>query len=203
MGVEVEVPQRLGPKAVAQAADWEDLNSRIRACTRCRLCNTRTQAVPGFGDVKARLMFVGEAPGATEDRDGVPFVGAAGQFLTELLTSIGIAREEVFIANVLKCRPPNNRDPLEHEIEQCLPWLRRQVAWIKPQIVCTLGRFAMHALVDPALVITQAHGQFYKKGDYNFFVTYHPAAALYRPPLKEDMRRDFLRLGTWLQQNNQ
>ncbi len=180
------------------APDWEALNARIRACTRCSLCATRTQAVPGFGCLTARLMLVGEAPGANEDLQGKPFVGAAGKLLTELLGSIGIERDDVYIANVLKCRPPNNRNPLPEEVEACLPYLRRQVSWMRPTVIVTMGNFALKALIDPNIGITAARGRFYQKGAFTFFATFHPAAALYTPAKKALMQQDFLALGEYL-----
>jgi DNA polymerase len=143
-------------------------------------------------------MFVGEAPGASEDLEGKPFVGAAGKLLTELLAGIGLRREDVYIANVLKCRPPSNRNPEPQEIDKCLPFLRQQVAMMRPPLICTLGNFALKALVDPNLGITTARGQFFKKGNFTFFATFHPAAALYTPAKKGLLIDDFKKLGEFL-----
>jgi uracil-DNA glycosylase family 4 len=129
----------------------------IRRCRNCDLALNRTQAVPGEGDSRALIMFVGEAPGATEDETGRPFVGAAGKFLEEMLADIGLGRRDVFIANITKCRPPDNRDPEPDEIAACRPWLRAQIAATQPKVICTLGRFAMNTLIDPCLQISKAH----------------------------------------------
>ena len=169
------------------------LASQIRLCRNCDLCLKRKQAVPGEGNPEARILFVGEGPGATEDELGRPFVGAAGQFLEEMLAGIGLRREDVFIGNVTKCRPPGNRDPLPEEIEACAPWLRAQIRAIDPRVICTLGRFAMNALIAPALQISKAHGQPIEKDGILFIPLFHPAAALHQESLKrtliEDMRK--------------
>lgn len=173
----------------------EEIACRVKICKSCILYRGRTQAVPGDGSAKATLMFVGEAPGVSEDREGLPFVGAAGKLLSELLGGIGLCREEVFITNVVKCRPPGNRDPREEEIEKCLPFLRRQVALIRPALICSLGNHALRTLVDGSLSITQAHGRFFEKDGFTFYATYHPAAALYNQRLRSVLEKDFARLG--------
>jgi len=169
------------------------LAGQIRLCRNCDLCLQRRQAVPGEGNPRARIMFVGEGPGATEDELGRPFVGAAGQFLDDMLAGIDLRREDVFIGNVTKCRPPGNRDPLPEEIEACAPWLRAQIAAIRPRVICTLGRFAMNALISPALQISKAHGQPIEKEGILFIPLFHPAAALHQESLRktliEDMRK--------------
>jgi len=169
------------------------LAGQIRLCRNCDLCLKRRQAVPGEGNPQARMLFVGEGPGATEDELGRPFVGAAGQFLDEMLADIGLARDDVFIGNVTKCRPPGNRDPLPEEIEACSPWLRAQIAAIRPRVICTLGRFAMNALISPALQISKAHGRPVEKDGILYIPLFHPAAALHQASLRrtliEDMRQ--------------
>ncbi len=175
---------------------WEDLERDIMHCTRCDLCRTRTRAVPGQGARQSDLMFVGEGPGADEDLQGQAFVGRAGRLLTELLTSADISRESVYITNVVKCRPPGNRLPSDHEIERCLPYLRRQVSLLRPQIICTLGNTALKSLINARASISREHGQFLTKGRFLFFPTYHPAAALRQDSLVPLMKRDFNLLAT-------
>jgi uracil-DNA glycosylase family 4 len=173
-------------------SELESLAAEISRCTRCLLHRGRTKAVPGVGPSNAEIMFIGEAPGFHEDQQGLPFVGAAGNFLDELLESIGLKRQEVFIANVIKCRPPGNRDPLPEEIEACKPYLDRQIELIQPKLVVTLGRFSM-ARAFPKARISHIHGQPRKIGGVIYYPMYHPAAALHQPSLRptveEDMRR--------------
>jgi len=168
------------------------LAAEIARCTQCLLHQGRTKTVPGTGSEHADIMFIGEAPGFHEDQQGLPFVGAAGKFLEELLESIGLTREDVFIANVIKCRPPGNRDPLPEEIEACKPFLDQQIELIQPKLVVTLGRFSM-ARAFPKARISHIHGQPRKIGGVLYYPMYHPAAALHQPSLrstiKEDMRR--------------
>jgi uracil-DNA glycosylase len=174
------------------------LRGEVESCTLCRLHETRTQAVFGDGDPNAGLMFVGEAPGYHEDKQGRPFVGAAGKLLEELLASIGLAREQVFIANVLKSRPPGNRDPQADEIEACQPYLMRQIALIRPAVICSLGNFATRLLSGSQSGITKVHGvpQLHEVEGHRFYLypIYHPAAALYTPAMLETLRADFFRL---------
>lgn len=167
-----------------------------RSCERCpHLAQTRTQVVFGAGSADADLMFVGEAPGADEDRDGVPFVGRAGKLLTELLAGIGIDRDDVFIANVLKCRPPDNRNPTAPEIANCSEWLFRQLELIQPVVVVTLGNFATRLLRDDQTSITRIHGQAEERvigrRAVRLFPVLHPAAALYTPSNREVLAADF------------
>ena len=170
----------------------EELNRQIAVCQRCQLGKMRTRAVPGEGPPDARIMFIGEAPGFHEDRQGRPFVGAAGKFLDELLASIGLKREEVFIANVIKCRPPGNRDPRPEEIAACRPYLDRQIELIKPRIIVTLGRFSM-ARYFPGESITRIHGQPRRDRGVIYYPMFHPAAALHQPRwrslIEQDMKR--------------
>ena len=167
-------------------------------CERCRLAKTRTQVVFGVGDPNADLMFVGEAPGFHEDKQGVPFVGAAGKLLEQLLAGIGLSREEVYIANVLMCRPPGNRDPLPEEIQACESHLWRQIELIDPRVVATLGNFATKLLSGRPTGITRVHGQEQEVtlGGRRvlLYPIYHPAAALYTPRMLEVLKSDFARL---------
>ena len=170
-----------------------------RDCTRCpQLASTRTSVVFGAGNADADLMFVGEAPGAEEDRQGRPFVGRAGQFLNQLLEGIGMKREDVYIANVLKCRPPGNRDPQQDEIESCEPHLFRQIELIEPKVIATLGNFATKLLSGRPLGITRVHGQEQELTiagrSVLLYPIYHPAAALYTPAMLKVLESDFARL---------
>jgi DNA polymerase len=177
-------------------AVWE----QARACTRCsQLASTRNTVVFGSGNADADLMFVGEAPGANEDRQGLPFVGQAGRLLDTLLEEIGLTRGDVFVANVLKCRPPGNRDPLPQEIDACQDYLFRQLELIEPRVVCTLGNFSTKLLRgDPATGITRLHGreEIRRIGPrrVRLYPIYHPAAALYTPKMLDTLRGDFARL---------
>jgi len=178
---------------VASSPAFLELRDAAMACTACRLAETRTNVVFGVGDPDARLMLVGEAPGRNEDLQGEPFVGAAGQLLDELLSGIGIARGEVYIGNVLKCRPPGNRDPREDEIDSCKGYLRSQIRMIHPDVVVTLGNFATKLLVPTEVGITRMRGS---RIDWwlgaTLIPTFHPAAALRgRPQVKADMEQDF------------
>jgi len=173
-------------------------------CEKCPLSATRTRVVFGSGNADADLMFVGEAPGAEEDRQGLPFVGRAGALLTELLEGIDLRREDVFIANVLKCRPPGNRDPQPIEIESCEPYLARQVQLIEPRVVCTLGNFATKLLTRSQTGITKVRGapQVHSLGGRTVFVMplFHPAAALRTPSVADTLRSDFAKLPELLKQ---
>jgi DNA polymerase len=172
-----------------------DLFKEVSACTKCPLHETRTKAVFGAGNADADLMFVGEAPGADEDRQGLPFVGRAGQLLNQMLEEIGLSREDVFIANVLKSRPPGNRDPQPGEIEACKPYLFEQVRLIEPKVLCTLGNFATKLLSGSPAGITRVRGtpQLHELGGRAVFLLplFHPAAALRTPAVKETLRGDF------------
>ena len=172
-----------------------DLYKEVQGCTRCPLYETRTKVVFGAGNADADLMFVGEAPGAEEDRQGLPFVGRAGQLLNQMLEEIGLARDDVFIANVLKSRPPGNRDPQPLEIEACKPYLFEQVRLIEPRVVCTLGNFSTKLLSGSPTGITKVRGtpQVHELGGRTVFLLplFHPAAALRTPSVKETLRSDF------------
>jgi uracil-DNA glycosylase len=171
----------------------ERIADQIRVCPLCELARTRTNAVPGAGDSKARIMLIGEGPGWQEDKEGLPFVGASGKFLTELIASAGLTRDEVFITNIVKCRPPGNRDPLPDEISACAPYLDRQIALIDPDVIVTLGRFSM-ARWFPGERISKIHGQAKKDGHRLIVPMYHPAAALHQGALRGTIEEDFARL---------
>ncbi len=169
------------------------VHAQIRRCEQCPLHMGRTHTVPGMGPLDAMLMFIGEAPGFHEDQQGVPFVGAAGQFLSELLDKAGIDRRSVFITNVLKCRPPANRDPLPEEVAACKSYLDQQIALVRPQIIVTLGRHSMaHAFPDEK--ISAVHGQPRRAEGWVYFPMFHPAAALHQPSLRGTVEADFARL---------
>lgn len=167
------------------------LHSEILVCTKCELFKGRTNAVPGEGPDNARIMFVGEGPGQNEDEQGRPFVGAAGKFLTELIESIGLKRSEVFITNIVKCRPPNNRAPRKPEVEACNPYLQSQIGLIKPRVICPLGTPAISTLMGDEHSASRSHGKPITKGEFTILPMYHPAAALYDSSLKETVFRDF------------
>lgn len=157
----------------------EALAAQARSCTKCALASGRTHVVFGAGNPDADLMFIGEAPGANEDKQGVPFVGAAGQLLNELLAGIGLSREDVYIANTVKCRPPGNRDPKPEEIEACSPYLSGQIDQIDPLVICTLGNFATQLLLQRKIGITRVRGQQFRYRGRILIPTFHPAAVLH------------------------
>jgi uracil-DNA glycosylase len=180
------------------SAELAAFASQVAGCTRCRLAQTRTQVVFGVGDPNADLMFVGEAPGFHEDKQGYPFVGQAGKLLDRLLEGIGLARDRVYIANVIKCRPPGNRDPMPDEIEACEGHLFRQIALIEPRVVATLGNFATKLLSGKQAGITRVHGQEQPTTiggrEVLLYPLYHPAAALYTPAMLQVLDEDFARI---------
>jgi uracil-DNA glycosylase family 4 len=171
----------------------EQLEKAVHSCTLCPLHKGRTQAVPGEGPPNADIVFIGEGPGFHEDRQGRPFVGAAGKFLEELLASIGMTREQVYIANVIKCRPPGNRDPLPGELSACEPYLERQIQLIKPKVIVTLGRFSMYRYF-PGASISKIHGQPKRVGNLLVVPMFHPAAALHQPKWRPLVEADFKKL---------
>ena len=179
-------------------SELDDIRKEVVSCKNCRLCETRTNAVPGEGTLKSGIMLVGEGPGKSEDEQGKPFVGAAGKFLDELLGSIGFSRDDVFITNIVKCRPPGNRDPQDDEIEICWSYLERQINIIKPKLIVTLGRHAMNRFL-PELKISQVHGQAKRfKGIWQekqvYFPMYHPAVALYNGSYREILIADMKKI---------
>ncbi len=173
------------------SSELQVIHSEILECTKCELHKSRTNAVPGEGPYDARIMFVGEGPGQNEDEQGRPFVGAAGKFLTELLESIGMKRSNVFITNIVKCRPPNNRAPRKPEIEACNPYLQSQIKLINPRIVCALGTPAITTLMGDEYSASRFHGKPLTKGGVTLLPMYHPAATLYDASLKETLFHDF------------
>lgn len=171
----------------------QQVAAEVSECTRCMLHHSRKRAVPGEGPVDAQIMFIGEGPGFHENEQGRPFVGAAGKFLEELLASIGMSREQVFIGNVVKCRPPNNRDPLPDELAACSGYLDRQILAINPKVIVTLGRYSMGRYL-PNAKISAVHGQSYHIKGRLIVPMFHPAAALHQPSLKPSVARDFANL---------
>ncbi len=174
-------------------SELTDLYAQIIGCTKCALAQGRSNAVPGEGPEKAQIMFIGEAPGFHENRLGRPFVGAAGKFLEELLASIQMHRDDVYICNVIKCRPPNNREPLPNEIEACAAYLDRQIELIKPRLIVTLGRYSM-AKFMPKASISKVHGIPSKIGEFLVLPMFHPAAALHQPKYRADIENDMLKI---------
>ena len=170
-----------------------ELIAEIESCKNCELARHRTRAVPCEGPEDARLLFIGEAPGFYEDQSGRPFVGPAGQYLDQLIGMIGFKRNQVFIANVIKCRPPENRDPLPGEIQACSKWLEQQLEMIKPRVVVTLGRYSM-AKYFPGDSISKVHGRAKRIGGTVYFAMYHPAAALHQGSLRKVIESDMLKL---------
>ncbi|RMG37952.1 MAG: uracil-DNA glycosylase [Gammaproteobacteria bacterium] len=196
--IEVEPPPPAEPPAPAEPArpapsasdpsvlDWDGLETAVSQCRACSLCETRTQTVFGVGDRQARLMIIGEAPGAEEDRQGEPFVGRAGQLLNNMLAAIGLSREQVYIANILKCRPPSNRDPRAEEVVACSGWLARQIALVEPELILAVGGVAAKNLLDTDQSVGRLRGRVHALGEAQvpLRVTYHPAYLLRRPEEK-------------------
>ncbi len=183
----------------------KDLEKQIKKCQKCRLYKERTNAVFGDGDFKAKIVFIGEAPGKAEDLEGKPFIGAAGKFLTSMIESIGLKREDVFITNIVKCRPPNNRDPQDDEADICSDlYLWKQLELINPLLVATLGRHSMYRFLPNTFKISDVHGKPKKivnkktKKTFNILPLYHPAAALYNGGLRETLEEDFKKIPTIL-----
>ena len=173
----------------------DELRVQVESCRRCPLCDGRTQTVFGVGNPHARVMFIGEAPGKNEDLQGEPFVGAGGQLLDKYLAAVDLDRRtNIYIANIVKCRPPQNRDPLQEEQEACMDWLRNQTALLRPKIIVCLGRIAAMRIIKPDFKITREHGQFFKKGNIYMTATLHPAALLRNPAQKPAAFDDFLKL---------
>ena len=188
-----------GAEVTAETKESQDAPSALSAladdvaeCERCDLCRTRNQTVFGAGSARARWLFVGEAPGAEEDKQGLPFVGRAGALLSAMLFSIGLSREDIYIANVLKCRPPNNRDPLGREVRECSPFLHQQISWVQPEIIVAMGRFAAQALLetDQSLAELRGHCHKYQINELPLVVTYHPAYLLRSPSAKRKSWED-------------
>ncbi len=170
-----------------------ELYGQVALCQKCEIAKFRTKVVPGEGAEDADIMFIGEAPGWHEDQQGRPFVGPAGQFLDRLLASINLNRQQVYIANVIKCRPTNNRDPLPTEMQNCRPWLDSQIEIIKPRMIVTLGRYSM-AMYFPGKSISKIHGTAQKRDNIIYYAMYHPAAALHQQSLKQAIETDMLKI---------
>jgi uracil-DNA glycosylase len=181
-------------KSISQSAVAAESLDQVRKdlgdCKRCKLHSTRTQIVFGVGNPKADLVIVGEAPGRDEDAQGEPFVGRAGKLLTDIIGAIGLSRSDVYICNILKCRPPENRNPEPDEIEQCEPFLRRQIDSIQPKLICALGKFAVQTLLRVETPISKLRGQFFDYNGTPLLATYHPAYLLRNPPAKKEVWED-------------
>jgi uracil-DNA glycosylase len=176
----------------------DQLNALMSMCSNCALRCGALRVVPGDGNAEAEIMLIGEAPGKKEDELGIPFVGAAGKFLDEMLATINLKREDIYIANVCKCRPPGNRDPFPEEVAACWPWLEKQIAIIDPKLIVTLGRHSLNRFY-PLAKISQDHGKVFKKtfpnmGSRHFYALYHPAAALYNGSMREVLLEDFKKI---------
>lgn len=170
---------------------WEGLWTEIAACDKCRLCETRNNVVPGEGDPRARLMFIGEGPGRDEDLQGRPFVGRSGELLTRMIAAIGMERSEVYICNVVKCRPPQNRNPEPDEAAACMNYLRAQFALVRPQVVVLLGKVACRYVLKEEISVMREHGRWYERKGTWFMPTFHPSALLRDPSKKRDAWEDF------------
>jgi uracil-DNA glycosylase family 4 len=168
----------------------EELRAIVTACEKCRLSKSRTQVVYGVGNPNADLMFIGEAPGRDEDIQGEPFVGRAGQLLTDIIKAMKLTRDDVYIANVIKCRPPDNRNPEPDELDECRPYIRRQVEIIQPRVIVTLGRFALQSLTEKAFAISSVRGQWLEYNGVRVMPTYHPAYLLRNPAAKKEVWAD-------------
>ncbi len=181
---------------------WENLEQQCLRCTGCGLCETRHNVVFGVGKRDTDVLFVGEGPGEQEDLQGEPFVGPAGKLLDDMLSILDLNRTNCYIANIVKCRPPRNRDPLETEQEACIGYLRNQVALIQPRIIVCLGRIAAKKLIDPDFRITRQHGQWFRRGDFWMMATYHPSALLRDVSKRPDAFDDLMSLRAKIQELN-
>ena len=178
----------------------ESLHERIISCEKCMLCKTRKNAVPGKGKKNAEIMFIGEAPGRNEDMNGEPFVGSAGKKLNQALENAGLSRSMVYITNIVKCRPPENREPNQEEREQCRKYLEDEFALIKPKIICLLGATAYKTILNGS-EISKNHGKLVNKDGRNYFITFHPAAIIYNQKLAEDFQNDIKKIVEILKDN--
>jgi uracil-DNA glycosylase family 4 len=183
-----------GHKQSQSPETLEAIRTDLGECRRCRLSQSRKHIVFGAGDPHARLVFVGEGPGYDEDQKGEPFIGAAGRLLTKIIEAIKFTRDQVYICNIIKCRPPGNRNPLPDEIEACLPFLKRQLTAIKPDVICALGTFAAQALLDTTLPISKLKGRFHDYNGIRVLPTYHPAYLLRNPDKKRDVWEDMKKM---------
>ena len=183
--------------------NWTELEKACKSCEKCALCQTRTNVVFGIGNPESDILFIGEGPGENEDLEGLPFVGRSGQLLDKMLAAVDLDRNKnIFIANIVKCRPPKNRDPLPEEQEACINWLRNQVMIMKPKIIVCLGRIAAMKLIKPDMKITKEHGIFFEKNGVLMMATLHPAALLRNPNNKPAAFEDFLKLRAKLDELN-
>ena len=190
-GTEEEAHPATGHRPPAtDSDDWTNLRTIALACTKCGLAKTRTQVVYGVGNPHADLMFIGEAPGRDEDLKGEPFVGRAGQLLTDIIKAMKLTRDDVYIANVIKCRPPENRNPEPEELDACRPFIKRQIELVQPKVIVTLGKFALQSLTGHASGITAARGQWTEYDGIRVMPTYHPAYLLRTPSAKKDVWQD-------------
>jgi len=190
----LNIMESWGHKQAYSPESLEEIRADLGECRRCRLSQSRKHIVFGSGDPHARLVFVGEGPGYDEDQKGEPFIGAAGRLLTKIIEAIKYTREQVYICNIIKCRPPGNRNPHPDEIEACLPFLKRQLAAIKPDVICALGTFAAQALLDTSLPISKLKGRFHEYDGIRVLPTYHPAYLLRNPGKKRDVWEDMQKL---------
>ena len=195
MGV-MHIPGHTGQKP--REVSLDEIRAVMGDCRACQLCQTRTNIVFGVGNPRARVMFVGEAPGKNEDLQGEPFVGRAGENLNRILSLAGLEREDIYIANVLKCRPPQNRNPQADEVLACSPYLREQIRSIWPDVIVTLGNPASHFVLKTEVGITKLRGRFHRMGHFTVMPTFHPAAALRNPAWQELLEADFRMLGAYL-----
>ena len=191
-------------KAACMYTNWTELETACKACEKCELCQTRTHVVFGMGNPQSDILFIGEGPGENEDLEGLPFVGRSGQLLDKMLAAIDLDRNKnIYIANIVKCRPPKNRDPLLEEQEACIDWLRNQVMIMRPKIIVCLGRIAAMKLIKPDMKITKEHGIFFEKNGVLMMATLHPAALLRNPSNKPAAFEDFLKLRAKIDELNQ
>lgn len=175
--------------------NWEELRETVLGCTACKLCKTRQNVVFGAGNPEAKIMFIGEGPGQHEDEEGQPFVGRSGQLMDQMLAYIGLSREKnIYIGNMVKCRPPQNRDPEQDEVNACIGYLRNQTALIRPEIIVCVGRIAAMSLIDPGYKVTRQHGEWFQKNGVWMMGTFHPAALLRNPNNKPAAMSDFFAL---------
>ena len=184
VGDDILLPTPVEEPAQDIVISIDSLKKKVSSCTNCALCETRTQTVFGSGALNANLMFVGEAPGRDEDLKGEPFVGRAGQLLTKMIEAMGLSRDQVFIANILKCRPPENRNPSPYEIERCTPFLKKQLSLVSPKVICALGSFAAKTLLDTDTPISRLRGQVHQYEDISLVPTFHPAYLLRNASMK-------------------
>jgi len=193
-GESLDIMENWKDKGTGMPETLEDIQQDLGDCHRCKLAEERTNIVFGVGNPKARLVFVGEGPGYEEDKQGEPFVGAAGQLLTKIIKAINLTREQVYICNIIKCRPPGNRNPMPDEIETCSPFLERQLMAIKPDFICALGKFAAQTLLNTNVAISKLKGNFHDHMGIKVLPTYHPAYLLRNPGKKRDVWEDMQKL---------